>query len=161
MEINVQVGRKPEAVFVNAATSVRRRVFIVDTPSHQNDVFLFAKFFARIAITKRAGIDNTLHRLSFTTHPVLLNDAGAEEVIAVTARVGRAFGCVDLAEPHPTSIRGVIAVPDLTDPESPSFQKDYYTVGARCAACCARRRWSGGEQVSPEVELQNSFYLYF
>lgn len=73
---------------------------IVDAACTADDVNLFAPFFATedggpLPSHKRSGMQGTLHRLSFTTHP-----AKRDAVIAVTARVGRAMeGVIDRMAP--------------------------------------------------------------
>mmetsp|Transcript_34282 Transcript_34282/g.90552 ORF Transcript_34282/g.90552 Transcript_34282/m.90552 type:complete len:286 (-) Transcript_34282:1877-2734(-) len=87
MELNVQIGRKPEAVFMDPKTGRKERVFVVDAECNEGDVQLFSPLFERGASSnKRAGLPGTLHRLSFTTHP-----GRQDTVVAVTARVGRAM----------------------------------------------------------------------
>ncbi len=84
-------NRKPEAVFVDPQTGAKERVFIVDALCDVNDINLFGPYFMHGTGLKRAGIEHTLHRLSFTTHPAKPGPDGHDAVVAVTARVGRAF----------------------------------------------------------------------
>jgi stage III sporulation protein SpoIIIAA len=98
VELNVQIGRWPEAVFV-APDGSKRREMLVQAPCTAADVALFREFFIGkdgvVAAHKRAGMPGTLHRLSCTTHP-----SRGNEVLAVTARVGRALeGVVDRMAP--------------------------------------------------------------
>lgn len=85
VELNVQQGRRPEVVLADKKGATRRQ-FLSDLPCTVHDVQLFAPFFQELTTHKRAGLPGTLHRLSFTTHP-LKNDVP----IAVTARVGRSL----------------------------------------------------------------------
>lgn len=109
VEINVQIDRRPEAIFA-LPQGGKRRELIVDAPCTADDVNLFAPFFTPdngepLPSQKRAGMDGTLHRLSFTTHP-----AKRDAVIAVTARVGRAMeGVIDRMAPF------------LLSPDAPSL----------------------------------------
>ena len=89
MELNVQIGRKPEAIYVDSQTGKKVRVVVVDAECTANDILLFRDIFHEIPADgghKRIGIPQTLHRLSLTTHPGKNNS-----VIAVTSRVGRAM----------------------------------------------------------------------
>ena len=81
-------GRAPEAVYLHPVTGQKERLEVVQARCTSGDIGLFGPLFNNGAIPahKRVGIPGTLHRLSLITHPAKDND-----VIAVTARVGRAM----------------------------------------------------------------------
>lgn len=87
-EIYIQIGRKPEAIFVNHTTGQKERVFITELMVESSDIQLFADTFdGEVPAHHRIGVEGTLHRISLIVHPTrsLMRD----HVLGVTARVGR------------------------------------------------------------------------
>ncbi|KAG1671870.1 hypothetical protein FOA52_003437 [Chlamydomonas sp. UWO 241] len=87
VELNVQIGRHPEAIYADR-TGSHVRVSLCPGQCTRSDIDLFQPLFMEHAVSsyKRVGIPSTLHRLSLTTHP-----CRGDAVIAVTMRVGRAM----------------------------------------------------------------------
>lgn len=97
MELNVQIGRRPEALDVDTYTGKKLRVIVVDAECTTTDILHLKEFFQDIMVDghKRVGIPSTLNRLSLTTHPGKDNS-----VITITARVGRAIvGVIKIMAP--------------------------------------------------------------
>jgi len=72
-EIYLQLGQMPECIFTDPLTGKTRREILGDNPCLQQHIDLFCPLFVRqegeAALTKRRGIESTLHRISLITHP--------------------------------------------------------------------------------------------
>lgn len=98
VEIEVQQGRQPEALFHDpSGRGPVKRVPLstgrcTEADLRRFDHFVLDKHTHAVHPHKRSGIDGTLHRLSVITHPLKRSDLyNGELVIGVTARVGRAM----------------------------------------------------------------------
>lgn len=102
VEIEVQIGRKPEALFHDpSGRGPVKRVPLSQNTCTEDDIRRFDHFILdprtrAVHPHKRSGINGTLHRLSVITHPLKASDSySGELVIGVTARVGRAMEARD------------------------------------------------------------------
>lgn len=98
VEIEVQLGRRPEALFHDpSGRGPVKRVPLSQNACIESDIRRFDHFVLdahtrAVHPHKRSGIEGTLHRLSVITHPLKRSDVyNGEMVIGVTARVGRAL----------------------------------------------------------------------